>query len=83
MIPCCAGHLLAALHILVIRFANLNYFFPQLGDALFDRSLHGDKVAEHKAPSAYSRPNVDYPDISVACRWGDKLLPAFQVREEP
>jgi hypothetical protein len=35
------------LHILVIRFANLNYFFPQLGDALFDRSLHGDRLAEH------------------------------------
>ena len=50
MIPGCAGHLLAILHIFAIRFADLRYLFPQLGDALFDRSLHSDRLAEHKAP---------------------------------
>jgi len=50
MIRCCIRYLLAILHIFAIRFADLRYLFPQLGDALFDRSLHSDRLAEHKAP---------------------------------
>jgi hypothetical protein len=33
--PCCTVYLFAALHISAVRFANLSYFFPQLGDAFF------------------------------------------------
>ena len=40
----CAG-LLAAVQILAVRFADLRYFFPQLGDA----PTHGDRLAEHVA----------------------------------
>ena len=46
MIPGCAGHLLAILHIFAIRFADLRYLIAQLGDAFSDRSLHGDRLAE-------------------------------------
>ena len=46
MIPGCAGHLLAILHIFAIRFADLRYLIAQLGDAFSDRSFHGDRLAE-------------------------------------
>jgi hypothetical protein len=42
MIPCCGGHLFAALHVQTVRFANLRYFVSQLSDALPDGRLHGD-----------------------------------------
>jgi hypothetical protein len=54
--PRCAGHLLA-LHIFAIRFADLRYFFPQLGDAFFDGILHGDRVAPHTGWIAVARLN--------------------------
>ena len=43
----CAGYLLAALYVLLVRFADLNYFVSQLYDALFDGILHGDRLAGH------------------------------------
>jgi hypothetical protein len=32
--------------VLVVCFPDLRYFFPQLGDALSDGLLHGDRLAE-------------------------------------
>jgi hypothetical protein len=42
----CAGHLLASPQVQAVRFANFRYFFPQLGDALFDGPLHRDRLSE-------------------------------------
>jgi hypothetical protein len=41
----CAGYLFAALHVLLVRFADLNYFVSQLSDAFFDGFLHDDRLA--------------------------------------
>jgi hypothetical protein len=35
-----------------VRFSKLRYFFPQLGDAFFDRTLHGDRLAERSGRNA-------------------------------
>ena len=43
----CAEHLVAAVQVLAVRFADLRYFFPQLCDALLDGPGHGDRLAEH------------------------------------
>jgi hypothetical protein len=46
MIRCCSGIFFATMQVLVVCFPNLRYFFPQLGDALFEGLLHGDRLAE-------------------------------------
>jgi hypothetical protein len=33
------------LHVLLVRFADLNYFVSQLSDAFFDGLLHDDRLA--------------------------------------
>jgi hypothetical protein len=35
------------LHILLVRFADLNYFVSQLHDAFFDGILHDGRLAEN------------------------------------
>jgi len=42
----CAEYLLAALHVLLVRFADLNYFVSQLSDAFFDGTLHDDRLLQ-------------------------------------
>jgi hypothetical protein len=49
MIRCCGGAFLAAVQILAVRFPDLCYFLPQLGDTIFDGLLHGCRLAEQVA----------------------------------
>jgi hypothetical protein len=46
MIRCSAGNFLAVSQVQAVRFPDLRYFPAQLCDALFDRLLHSDRLAE-------------------------------------
>jgi hypothetical protein len=38
------------MQVLAVRLADLRYFLSQFHDTFFDRILHGDRLAERKAP---------------------------------
>ena len=53
------------MQVLAVRLADLRYLFPQLGDALFDGLLHGDRLAEHAHLRVGKQQYCPIPDTAI------------------